>query len=112
MVSPRPALIAVGVSCGLAIAGCNTSALTKRELVVYFRADATNAQRLAALHACGDVSPEASPEPFSTSGPVSNQVGSVRFRIDHADDKDIATVENCLDRQPGVTGVDQPDLTQ
>jgi hypothetical protein len=35
----------------------------------------------------------------------------VRFRIDHADDKDIALLTECLSRQPGVVGVDTPDLT-
>ncbi|MGN6474580.1 MAG: hypothetical protein ACTHK4_13165, partial [Mycobacteriales bacterium] len=93
------------------VSGCNASALTKRELVFYFDSSASTAQHRAALDACAHVTPEATPEPFSTSGPVANQVGNVRFRIDHADDKAIAQIEECMDRQAGVKGVDIPDLT-
>jgi hypothetical protein len=111
MVVRRLAGMAVAVGVALMLAGCNDSALTKRELVVYFGDDATSADHAAALHACSNVTPEATPEPFVTSGPAADQVGDVRFRIDHADDKALATLENCLDRQPGVVGADIPDLT-
>jgi hypothetical protein len=96
---------------GLVLAGCNASALTKRELVVYFTPDATQSQHLAALDACAHVTPEATPEPFSTTGPAADTVGNVRFRIDHADDKALAELETCLSKQPGVQGADIPDLT-
>jgi hypothetical protein len=111
--SPRgPVRVAAVLAVAATVAGCNTSALSKRELVVHFDGSATTAQHRAALDACAHVSPETSPEPFSTSGPVSNQVGDVRFRIDHANDKAIATLETCLYHQPGVDGVNQPDLTE
>ena len=42
---------------------------------------------------------------------ASDAVGDVRFRIDHADDKDFALLTECLNKQPGVAGVDVPDLT-
>lgn len=93
------------------LAGCNTDALTKRELVVHFDPSATSAQHQSALDACAHATPEATPEPFSTTGPISNQINNVRFRIDHADDRDIAHLETCLNNQPGVIGVDIPDLT-
>ncbi len=109
MVGPRLALLVPVLA--VAVSACNASALTKRELVVYFASSATNAQREAALQACGHISPEAKPEPFSTKGPVANQVGDVRFRIDHADDRDIAHLETCLHNQPGVVGDKIPDLT-
>ena len=95
----------------VAVSACNASALTKRELVVYFNSSATNAQREAVLQVCGNVSPDAVPEPFSTKGPVAQQVGDVRFRIDHADDRSIAHLETCLHHQPGVVGDQIPDLT-
>ncbi|HWC36717.1 MAG TPA: hypothetical protein VG650_18055 [Mycobacteriales bacterium] len=107
----RFALPAAVLAVAAAVAGCNASALTKRELVVHFADTATQATHRAALDACAHATPEATPEPFTTSGPVSNQVGDVRFRIDHADDKAIATLETCLAKQPGVEGVDIPDLT-
>jgi hypothetical protein len=102
---------AVAVIGVLAVSGCNASALTKRELVVYFNQNASEATHRAALEACAHVTPEATPEPFQTSKIQSNDVGDVRFRIDHADDKALATLENCLSKQRGVAGADIPDLT-
>lgn len=90
---------------------CNTDSLTRREMVVHFDPSATSAQHQAALDACAHVTPEATPEPFSTTGPVSNQINNVRYRIDHADDRDIALLTTCLSKQPGVVGEDIPDLT-
>ncbi|HVW80316.1 MAG TPA: hypothetical protein VHB69_05180 [Mycobacteriales bacterium] len=107
----RLAVTALAVGLALVLSGCNTSALTKRELVFYFSPNATQAEHKAALTACSNVTPAAVPEPFDTSGPTADLVGDVRFRIDHADDKQIAEVEDCMDKQPGIAGVDIPDLT-
>ncbi|HTR68791.1 MAG TPA: hypothetical protein VMH41_01010 [Mycobacteriales bacterium] len=96
---------------GLALSGCNTSSLSKRELVVYFAAGAPESEHVAALHACAHATPDATAEPIVKSALVSNQVGDVRFRIDHTDDKQLAILESCLGRQPGVQGVDIPDYT-
>jgi hypothetical protein len=93
------------------LAGCNTSALTKVELVVYFKQGAPLSDHAAALHACAHASPEAIPEPIVKSRYASDAVGDVRFRIDHADDKQVALLTECLNKQPGVEGVDTPDLT-
>ena len=111
MVVRRPALLASALVLGIAVAGCNAGALSRRELVVHFDPSATSAQHRAALDACAHVTPEATPEPFSTTGPVSNQINNVRYRIDHADDRDIALLTTCLSKQPGVVGEDIPDLT-
>jgi hypothetical protein len=94
-----------------ALSGCNDSALTKVELVVYFQPNAPLSDHAAALKACGHVSPEAVPEPIVKSRLASDAVGDVRFRIDHADDRQIALLTECLNKQPGVEGVDTPDLT-
>ena len=93
-------LLACLAVAGMAMAsGCNA---TKRELVVVFASSATAAQHAAALHACTGAAPHTTPEPMPTGGHV---VGSdVRFRIDSANDKDIARLETCLQRQPGVQG--------
>lgn len=104
-------LAGLAVVALVTVSGCNTSALTKRELVVYFSQDSSAAQHDAALKACGHVTPEATPEPFRTSTLPADNVGDVRFRIDHADDKALATLENCLNKQPGVKGAEIPDLT-
>ena len=93
------------------LTGCNTSALTKQELVVYFDDNASQADHVNALHACGHVAPNVNPEPIINSTLPANRVGDVRFRIDHADDKSIALLTECLDKQPGVKGFNIPDLT-
>jgi hypothetical protein len=79
--------------------------------VVYFSQNAPATDHVAALHACAHVTPEATPEPLPASSLPSNAVGDIRFRIDHADDKQIALLTECLNKQPGVRGVDTPDLT-
>jgi len=93
------------------ISGCNTSSLTKREVVVYFDDGASQSDHVNTLNACAHVAPDVHAEPISKSTLPANEVGNVRFRIDHADDKDIALLTECLDNQPGVKGFDIPDLT-
>ena len=92
----------VGVSLViLLLAGCTQ----QRELVVHFKPGTTQAVRAAALHACTGAAPKTSPEPMPTaSAASSDQVNDVRFRIDSADDRDIAQLETCLAKQPGVAG--------
>lgn len=95
------AVVLIGM---LALSGCNTSSLTKRELVVYFTQNTTVAQEKSAVAACSHVTPQATPEPFETSSVPADNVGDARFRIDHANDKAVAELENCLNKQPGVAG--------
>jgi hypothetical protein len=108
-----PRLVACAVAAGslVALSGCNSSSLTKQELVVYFQQGAPQSDHVAALHACAHVTPAAVPEPIVKSNLLSNSIGDVRFRIDHADDKQIAELTECLNKQPGVVGFDIPDLT-
>jgi hypothetical protein len=87
----------------LASAGCNGS-ISKRELVVHMAPTATPEQHAAALDACAHASPKASPEPIVHNSYAVSRVADVRFRIDHADDGDIAELERCLAQQPGVLG--------
>jgi hypothetical protein len=94
-----------------ALSGCNTSALTKVELVVYFQPGTTTAQKLTALNNCKHSTPAAVDEPVDHSGLPSDQIGDIRFRIDHADDKQVSELENCLHKQIGIQGVQIPDLT-
>lgn len=90
-------LLAVG-----AAAGCKNA--YRRELVVIFAASATPAQHAAALKACTGVAPNTSPEPLVHSSYASSRAYDVRFRIDHADDRDLAKLQSCLAKQPGVVG--------
>lgn len=96
-----PALLAAATAC--------SGAFSKRELVVYFNQNATQAQHRSALTACSGVAPHTSPEPMLKSRFVSDQVGDVRFRIDKADDRDITILLRCLTKQPGVVGYDIPE---
>src|SRR4051812_15337542 len=89
----------------LAIAGCN-AALSKRELVVHFEPGATSAQHGQALEACTGVAPHTSPEPIVHNNYASSRVNDVRFRIDKANDHDIAKLQTCLAQQPGVVGTE------
>jgi hypothetical protein len=107
----RLAVCATAVGMVFVAAGCNASALTKVELVVYFKPNAPLSDHTGALKACGHVTPETIPEPIVKSRFVSDAVGDVRFRIDHANDKELAELTECLNKQPGVEGVDTPDLT-
>ncbi len=101
------------VGAVISVAGCNTSSLTKRELVVYFNQNATVAQQRSALAACSHVTTEATPEPFDPGNLPADSVGDVRYRIDHADDRSVALLENCLNKQPGVAGAqDSADSLQ
>jgi hypothetical protein len=91
-------------------AACGNSNLTKRELVVVFAPTATPAQHAEVLTACAGATPKASPEPLpSAFTHASDSVGDVRFRIDHASDRDLNTLLQCLRRQPGVVGFQTPE---
>ena len=98
------------VLCGLLAllaTGCNA---TKRELTVVFSSTATQAEHAAALRACTGVAPHTSPEPIPTDPRYDSS--NVRFRIDSANDHDIAVLEGCLNKQPGVLGFqDSADST-
>jgi hypothetical protein len=97
-------LVAAAVATTLLATGCNA---TRRELTVVFTPATTTDQRAAALRACTGAAPHTSPEPIPT--PTGRRgierIGSlVRFRIDAADDRDLARLEECLQKQPGVQG--------
>lgn len=85
-----------------AVAGCKNA--YRRELVVIFAPTATPAQHAAALRACTGVAPNTSPEPIVHNSFASSRAYDVRFRIDHADNHDLAQLQACLAKQPGVIG--------
>jgi hypothetical protein len=99
------------LAAALTASGCNSSALSKQEMVVHFDPGAPQSDHANVLKACGHVTPDTVPEPMATSDLVSNNVGNVRFRTDHANDHDLALLTECIDKQPGVAGVETPDLT-
>jgi hypothetical protein len=105
--------VAAGVAvagCALGLAGCNNANLARRELVVHFDPSATVADHNAARAACATAAPHASPEPApSASTRGVSPAYDVRFRIDHASDRDVNKLLQCLTHQQGVAGYDIPD---
>lgn len=104
------------VALALLAAGCGgklTRGLASQEVVVYFSAQATQADHVAVLHACSGL-PGTSPEPLpAASAPRSSQVYDVRFRVDHATNRQLSDLLSCLSGQSrrGVLGYDIPDNT-
>ena len=96
--------VAVVALVAAVLTGCNG---TGRELTVVFAAGTTDEQRAAASQACAGAAPHTSPEPIPTpSGTrgIERSGSLVRFRIDSASDRDIARLEECLQKQTGVKG--------
>jgi hypothetical protein len=94
------------------LAGATGCKGTQREVIVYFAADAPQRQHEDALRACTGAAPHTSPEPITAGTHRVAPQSDVRFRIDGANDHDIAQLEKCLTKQPGVIGVqDTMDTT-
>lgn len=98
----------------LALTGCHYGrGMTFREVVVHFAPAAPERAHLAARAACVGAAPQTSPEPLPSGRvPTSTRELDVRFRVDGASDYDLQQLYSCLMRQPGVVGVDLPDLSQ
>jgi hypothetical protein len=108
--SRRAAAGLAAIACVLATGGCNNANFTRRELVVHFDVAATTSDHESARTACATAAPHASPEPMpSPSTRGVNRGNDVRFRVDHASDRDINQLLQCLRRQNGVVGFDLPD---
>jgi len=93
-----------------ALAGCSQfdKALGQREAVVTFRPGTPVSQRLAVRSTCAKVhAVTAQRLPSDLSSPYALQ--QLTFRIDHASDTDVARLETCLEKFPGVAGVTLQD---
>jgi len=105
-VDARIALLAATLAAST-LAGCGRYG-AQREVVVAFRPTATQAQHDAARQAClGIARTTAEPAPRSTL--ESSRRNDVRFRVDKANDSDLAKLYDCLRRQPGVIGISLPN---
>lgn len=109
MRSPFPPAVVVPILLiALAgIAGCGQYGV-QREVVVTFKPSATPAQHDAARAACTGVVTRSTPVPKPTSTLRSVQLADVRFRVDSANDAELAQLYDCLRRQPGVLGINLP----
>lgn len=98
-------LLAATAVLTLALTGCGHFAanMRMRELVVQFKPGTTQHQREQVLAGCHGFT-NASPEPVPSSTLLSVQLNDIRYRIDNADDAQIAALEACLARYPDVVG--------
>ena len=103
----------VAVCCLLAgvvlLTSCRTTVTLNREVVVVFKPGTTAADRDRVRSACATVAPHASPEPQGPGELKSSRLNDVRFRVDGADDRDLAQLYACLTKDPAVRGVRLPE---
>ena len=100
------------LTAAAALAGCSEfdKALGQREAVVSFRSGTPVSQRLAVRSTCAKVHAVTAPRlPSDLSSPYALQ--QLIFRIDHASDADVAHLETCLGKFPGVAGVTLQDTS-
>lgn len=93
-----------------ALAGCSQfdAALGQRQAIVSFSQSTPVSQRLAARSTCAKVpAVTAQPLPSDVNSPYALQ--QVTFSITHASDAEIAQLETCLAKFPGVVGVTLQD---
>ncbi|CAO5180398.1 FtsX extracellular domain-containing protein [Frankia sp. AiPs1] len=109
---PRRRTVAVAITLaaiGLVVFGVYASVSGPpplQEAVVYFRPEATQAQKDAARTACPTVG-KAIQEPPDRNNLVSSRVYPLRYNVSEASTEDRAAVYACIYRQPGVNGINQ-----
>lgn len=86
------------------------SALGQRFVVVHFESSVTKAERAKVQRACADP-PVVRTVPLAESGPGRAGSSEARYRVDDADEGDIAVLSKCLREHDGVLGIDLSDLT-
>ncbi len=100
----------MALAVAAALAGCSQfdAALGQRQAIVSFRAGTPVSQRLAVRSACAKV-PAVNPQPLPSDLNSPYALQQLIFRITHASDADVAQLEKCLARVPGVAGVTLQD---
>jgi hypothetical protein len=98
------------LAAAVLLTSCRTTVTLKREVVVVFKPGTTAADRDRVRAACADATPHASPEPVGPGTLKSSRVNDVRFRVDKADDAELAKLYACLTKDPAVRGVNLPDM--
>lgn len=94
---------------GATLTGCRqTSGLSKQEVVVVFKSDATAADHGRVYAACKDL-PGIDAEPLVTDSKYSaTLLNNVRYRVDHATNYQLQQLYNCLSKDPSVLGYKPP----
>ncbi len=110
---PRlPAAVGLALTGAVLLSACGQAgaALRRQEVVVVFDRSATQAQHVAARDACSGL-PNVTPEPIGSSKALAGRLNNVRFRVDNADAAQVNRLYMCLQKQPGVVGVNVPDTS-
>lgn len=103
------AVLAVGLLV-VGLTGCATTVSLRREVVVVFKPDATEADRDRVRTTCAAASPHASPQPEGPGTLKSSRVNDVRFSVDKAGNAELNKLYDCLRADPSVRGVSLPEM--
>jgi hypothetical protein len=108
-VLPRVVIPVLAVSM-LAATGCASldKSLAQQQALISFTPTASNAVRLQVRAACGKL-PNVATTPIPKGVPLSASLSEVIFQINNASASDIASLEECLQKFPSVTGIDIQD---
>ena len=101
---------AVALAGGLALAGCAKfdAALSQQWATVSFKPDTTIATMLRVRTACSHI-PNVRAEALPRQQNAVTMAGGVTYRTDHANDANLAQLQQCLQRYPSVAGIDFED---
>ena len=108
---PRGVLAAgLALAAVTALTGCArfNASLGQRQAIVTFHSGTPVAQRLAVRAACARVRSVTAP-PLSADLKSPYALQPLIYRIDHATDADVASLEKCLAKFPSVAGITLQD---
>lgn len=106
----RPAVGVVGaLVLAATLTGCRqTAGLSKQEVVVVFKSDATAADHSRVYAACKNL-PGVEAEPLVSDSKYSaTLLNNVRYRVDSATNYQLQQLYNCLRKDPSVLGYKPP----
>ena len=105
-----PVVIAASALFLLGVTGCSQfdKALGQQQALVSFNPGASNKVRLQVRSACGKL-PNVQPAPIATGVPLSAALNEIVFQINNAGAADIARLQECVQKYPGVAGMDIQD---
>lgn len=103
------AAVAGGIAVATLLAGCRqTASLSKQEVVVVFKDDATAADHARVYNECQGLD-GVDPEPLVTDSKYKATLqNNVRYRVDHATNYQLQQLYECLGKDPSVIGYKPP----
>jgi hypothetical protein len=103
------AAVAAATAIAALLSGCRqTASLSRQEVVVVFKPDATQADHARVYAACKNL-PGISPEPMVTESKyLATLQNNVRYRVDSASNYQLQQLYKCLGEDPSVAGYKPP----